>query len=193
MFYTYLWLREDGTPYYVGKGKGNRAYRKHRNGSAPPLGRIIFYIAKDELDALETEAILIWYYGRKDLGTGCLINFTNGGDGVSGLSDETRRKISVRKQGHRVSQETRNKISKSLQRHVGHKHTQKAKDKIRAFRKSLYTSNEERNKARLLALGRAKKTHCKRGHLRIPENLYGKGCKFCMLITQRIRRTSRKK
>jgi hypothetical protein len=34
-FYAYIWLREDGTPYYVGKGKGRRAFRHHECISPP--------------------------------------------------------------------------------------------------------------------------------------------------------------
>jgi hypothetical protein len=101
-FYTYLWLREDGTPYYVGKGTGYRWSKKHRVGLAPPKERIIIYPAESENDAFETEIALIWYYGRKDLGLGCLRNISDGGEG--GPSGSTRpeevcRRISEKMKG----------------------------------------------------------------------------------------------
>ena len=117
MLYTYVWLREDGTPYYVGKGKDYRAYNKHRVGNAPPLGRIVFYIARDEDDAFETEVSLIWYYGRKDLGTGCLRNLTDGGEnpprskkgqGKGRLSTRKGLKFTAR------SEEVRSRISSGM-------------------------------------------------------------------------------
>lgn len=83
-FYNYVYLREDNTPYYVGKGKGNRAYKKHEIVGVPSDNRIVIYLADSEQDAIETEIALIWYYGRKDTGTGCLRNFTDGGEGTSG-------------------------------------------------------------------------------------------------------------
>jgi len=82
MYYTYLWLREDGTPYYVGKGFGNRAYVKHSHKFPPPTKeQIVVYPAVSEAEAFEAEIALIWYYGRKDLGLGCLRNLTSGGEG----------------------------------------------------------------------------------------------------------------
>lgn len=80
VFYTYLWLREDGTPYYVGKGSGIRAYRKHRVGTAPVMDRILVQEFPSEEDAFAAEIFLISYYGREDKGTGRLLNLTDGGE-----------------------------------------------------------------------------------------------------------------
>lgn len=144
MYYTYLWLREDGTPYYVGKGTGNRAYVRHRIGNSPPLGRIVFYIAKDEAESLENEVALIWYYGRRDLGLGCLRNFTNGGEGVSGgtwkLTERTKENISNSLKGN-----TRNKgrkypngyISKGRKYPDGYINKGRSRGKCEAISKSL--------------------------------------------------------
>jgi len=80
-FYAYLWLREDGTPYYAGKGSGHRAFARHRNLSVPAnRTRIVVFLRSNEAEALATEKELIANWGREDLGTGCLLNFTDGGD-----------------------------------------------------------------------------------------------------------------
>lgn len=85
-FYTYLWLRENGIPYYVGKGKEQRAYRRSQHRvKCPPRERILVEYHASEQDAFAAEIFLIAYYGRIDLGTGCLRNLTDGGDGCSGL------------------------------------------------------------------------------------------------------------
>jgi hypothetical protein len=66
------------------------------------LGILFYQILKKNLfkaDAVELEIILIAYYGRMDLGLGCLVNMTNGGDGTSNKSPETRKKISEGQKG----------------------------------------------------------------------------------------------
>ena len=78
--YTYLWLRENGIPYYVGKGTGNRAWRR----GCPSRERVIVQEFLSHEDAFQAERFLISLFGRKDLLTGCLINLTDGGDGPVG-------------------------------------------------------------------------------------------------------------
>ena len=97
-FYVYHWLREDGTPYYVGKGQTNRAFEKRRK-YRPPVNRI--KIIKENLtekQALDLEMKEIKKYGRKDLGTGILRNKTEGGDGWT-HSEETKTKLSKIRKG----------------------------------------------------------------------------------------------
>jgi hypothetical protein len=107
MFYTYLYLREDGTPYYVGKGKGRRAFRKGQRQFNVPVDKsnILIQEFESEADAFEAEKFLIEYYGRKDLGAGCLRNLTDGGEGGSGrvVSDSIKEQLRLRMLGTNYS------------------------------------------------------------------------------------------
>lgn len=99
-FYVYAYLRKDGTPYYIGKGKGNRAWSKNQNEKRKlPKDEsriVILHSNLTEQRSFELECELILHYGRKDLGTGILINLTDGGEGLSGavFSDEHKKGIS---------------------------------------------------------------------------------------------------
>lgn len=93
IFYTYAYLRKgDRTPYYIGKGKDNRAFVKHKGISVPKDRSKIIFLKQNltEAEAFKHEEYMISVFGRKDLGTGILLNRTNGGEGSSGCSEEER-------------------------------------------------------------------------------------------------------
>jgi hypothetical protein len=125
MFYTYLWLREDGTPYYVGKGKGYRAFtgRRHNVNCPKSRDRIILQEWLSEAEALWAEQFLIAFYGRTDLGLGCLRNLTDGGEGVSGWK---RRTPVTEKERQRLSA-----MSKGNKYRLGQTHSAETKGKMR--------------------------------------------------------------
>lgn len=81
-YYTYAYLREDGTPYYIGKGSGNRINSHHRKHlGLPPVERRIYLKTNlTEEEAFNHERYMVALYGRKDNNTGILINLTDGGD-----------------------------------------------------------------------------------------------------------------
>ena len=97
--YVYAYLREDGTPYYIGKGVGSRYKDKH-SVAVPPDNRIQFIKTNmTDSDAKTLEIELIAKYGRKDLGTGILRNMTDGGEGMLNPSPHIRKKLSDAKKG----------------------------------------------------------------------------------------------
>ena len=153
-YYTYAYLREDKTPYYIGKGKGNRAYKKHRKGIGVPKdkSRIIFLKQNlTEEEAFRHEIYMIAVFGRKDLGTGILHNLTDGGDGASGyvFSEETKKKLSEAHKGNTTwlgkthSEETKRKMSDTRK---GKTHSEETKRKQSEAKKGKTFSEESKRK-----------------------------------------------
>ncbi len=187
VFYTYLWLREDGDPYYVGKGSGSRAFEQRRHRfPPPPKERILIQEFPDEASSFAAEMFLINFYGREDLCTGTLLNLTDGGEnpplkkaGCKGPSEDARKKISdtlkrkgikpPSRLGSKSSEETKRKQSASLKGHSTKPQTEEQKEKHREFmkgktyHKGYKNSEDSKKKMSESAKARAQRPRTERG------------------------------
>lgn len=166
-FYVYAYLRSRaskngnaGTPYYIGKGSGDRAYQQHNVPVPKDKNNIVFLgWNMTEADALQAEMLLIYRHGRIDLCTGCLRNLTDGGEGQSGrtFSEDTRRKMSEaakarpsNRKGKSCSDEHRRRVSEAKlgvrNGFYGKNHSEESKCKIAAARTGTTHSDETRRK-----------------------------------------------
>lgn len=141
-FYVYIHKKPDGTPFYVGKGTGNRAYQFSKRSNwhkniVVKYGKenIIIEIINcfDESQAFDLEKIYIKQFKFSGV---TLVNLTDGGEGVAGLirgkpSDKHRRKNADAKRGKIQSEETKRKRSDALKgrkREFTEEHLQKIKE-----------------------------------------------------------------
>jgi hypothetical protein len=152
-FYTYAYLREDRTPYYIGKGTGYRISQNNgRSCSKPKDKSRIIFLKKNltEQEAFKHEIYMIAVFGRIDLGTGILHNRTDGGEGTSG-SVKTKEQIlqmSISRKGQiawnkgmtgvvKLSQQTREKMSASRKGKPGWNKGLKYNDEQREFMRKI--------------------------------------------------------
>lgn len=145
-FYVYYHVRSsDNSIFYIGKGVGRRMLNpngrsQHWNRVASKYGWTARHVISDipEACALSLEKVLISI--RREF----LVNATDGGEGVSGMShsDESKRKMSISKKG---------KVTGFWK---GKKMPEEIKEKFRRAKLGKSQSAEHAGKSRMAKLGK---------------------------------------
>lgn len=159
-YYVYAYLREDGTPYYIGKGKNWRAYEANHNVLVPSKDRIVILLNNlTEEQAFANEKDYIAFYGRKNNNTGILRNLTDGGDGMSGYihTEKTKQLLREIRSKQIFTEEAKENLKRSMKRlseeyksgirkhwAIGRKLTDEHKEKLSKINKGKTISEEQK-------------------------------------------------
>lgn len=133
-YYVYVLFKPNGVPFYVGKGAGHRATDHEREAKSTTrkthklavirkiqrdglaVGYGIDSWHEDDASAIAREIALIAEIGRKDLKTGPLTNYTDGGDSPV-IGEQTRARNSAAQKRYFANPDSRKKTSEATKRY----------------------------------------------------------------------------
>jgi hypothetical protein len=153
-FYVYLWLRNKNSehgprlsPFYVGKGTGNRCYVDGGRPVFAPKDRSYIVTVQERLteeEAFRLEQYCIKLYGRIDLGTGILHNRSDGGEGPSGMvvTEKFRQMRSAAWGGENNPKFGGDTLRGELNPMWGKQHSEETRQKIKAKNAAHYGTTE---------------------------------------------------